>query len=99
MAISKKVTSPQEIKNQPIKFSKEELSEIKKLQNDISEAIYQLGQVNVNKIKIEKQENQIKQYLSSLEKKEESIAKKLSSKYGKGNLNLDTGEFIPQPTS
>ena len=43
MAISKKVPSPQEIKNQPIKFSEEELSEIKKLQNDISEAIYQLG--------------------------------------------------------
>ena len=23
------------------------------------------------------------------------IAEKLSNKYGKGNLNLDTGEFIP----
>ena len=99
MAIDKKVPSPQEIKNQPKKFSSKELDEIKKLQNSISDAIYKLGQVNLDKIKINQQENQIKQLIFSLEKQEQELAKKLSSKYGKGNLNLDTGEFIPYSTS
>ena len=30
-----------------------------------------------------------------LETKEIQLAKKLSSKYGKGQLNIDTGEFKP----
>ena len=46
-------------------------------------------------MKIESQETQIKQRLLSLEDKERKLAKDLSSKYGKGKLNLDTGEFIP----
>ena len=32
---------------------------------------------------------------TKLETKELQLAKKLSSKYGKGNLNLSTGEFTP----
>ena len=34
-------------------------------------------------------------FLKTLEKKEVSIAKKLSSKYGKGSIDIETGTFIP----
>ena len=37
----------------------------------------------------------LKNQLKDLEKKETSIAKKLSSKYGKGSIDIETGTFIP----
>ena len=95
MAIEQKAPSPKEIKNQPKKFSTEEIKNIKDLQQEISDTTFQLGQINISKMKIESQETQIKQRLLSLEDKERKLAKDLSSKYGKGKLNLDTGEFIP----
>ena len=33
--------------------------------------------------------------IETLEKKQISIAKKLSSKYGKGSIDIETGTFIP----
>ena len=33
--------------------------------------------------------------MSTLENQETSIAKKLTDKYGKGSINLDTGTFTP----
>jgi hypothetical protein len=46
-------------------------------------------------MKIEEQENIFKNQLKELEKKEISIAKILSSKYGKGSIDIETGTFIP----
>ena len=49
----------------------------------------------MNKIKLQDQENFLKKELQKLEKKEIDLAKNLSSKYGKGSLNLENGEFTP----
>jgi hypothetical protein len=38
----------------------------------------------------------LKNQLKDLEIKEASIAKNLSSKYGKGSIDIETGTFIPQ---
>ena len=37
----------------------------------------------------------LKKQIIDLEKKEISIAKKLSNKYGKGSIDTETGTFIP----
>ena len=95
MAIKQKAPSPQEIKNSPTKFSNTEMEEIKNLQKSISDITFQFGQINISKLKITERENFLKKELSSLEKQEIQLAEKLSDKYGRGNLNLDTGEFIP----
>ena len=100
MAIKKdKLPSPDKLKNSNKSFSPEELKEVKNLQNDISESTFQLGQIMIQKYKIDSQIDLIKNNLFSLEKEEEKLAKKLSSKYGKGHLNLDTGEFISNTNS
>ncbi len=95
MAIKQKVPSPQEIKKTPTKFSNTEMEEIRTLQKNISDITFQFGQINISKMKITEREEFLKKELSNLETQEAKIAEKLSNKYGKGNLNLDTGEFIP----
>ena len=47
------------------------------------------------KIKKGKQEEILKNMLVTLNKEEADMAKNLTDKYGKGNLDLETGEFIP----
>ena len=95
MAIDNKIPSPAEVKSSPTSFSPEELNEIRDLRTELNQITFQLGQVNINKIRIENTEILIKKELIDLEKKEQNIAKKLSDKYGKGSIDIETGTFIP----
>ena len=96
MAIQdKKIPSPSNIKKSPTSFSEQELKEIKDLRMSLNTLTFQLGQVYIEKMKIEEQENIFKNQLKELEKNEITIAKKLSSKYGKGSIDIETGTFIP----
>ena len=96
MAIQdKKIPTPSNIKTSPTSFSELELKEIKDLRMSLNTLTFQLGQVYIEKMKIEEQENIFKNQLKELEKKEISIAKKLSSKYGKGSIDIETGTFTP----
>ena len=49
----------------------------------------------LSNIQLEKEESNLKNQLTILEKKEIEIANKLTEKYGKGSLNIETGEFTP----
>ena len=96
MAIQdKKIPKPSDIKSSPTSFSEPELKEIKDLRLSLDTLIFQLGRISVEKIKLEEAENNLKNQLKDLEKKEVSIAKKLASKYGKGSIDIETGSFIP----
>ena len=95
MAIDKKIPSPSEVKSSPVSFSQEELSEIRDLRTELNQITFQLGQIKINKIRIENTEILIKKDLTNLEEKESKLAKKLSDKYGKGSIDIETGTFIP----
>ena len=95
MAIDKKIPSPSEVKSSPVSFSQEELNEIRDLRTELNQITFQLGQININKIRIENTEILIKKDLTNLEEKESKLAKKLSDKYGKGSIDIETGTFIP----
>ena len=84
-----------ESKKDPLKFTSEELELLKTLQQDLNEITFQLGHLQINKIKLEKDEIFLRDKLAELEKKELQTADDLTKKYGKGNLIIDTGEFIP----
>ena len=95
MSIKQKFPSPQEIKNTPQSFTKQELNELKNLRDRIDEISFQFGQLSIQKIKLEEQESTLKNKLKSIEKEETTIAKKLTDKYGKGSIDLETGTFAP----
>jgi len=95
MAIKNQIPSPSEVKTSPTSFSSEELKQLKNLRTELSNMTAQFGQLYVNKIKLEEQENLLKKSLAELEQKENTLAKELTTKYGKGSINLETGTFTP----
>ena len=96
MAIQdKKIPPPSDIKQSPSSFSEEELKEIKDLRLSLDTITFQLGRIVVEKTKLEESENNLKIQLKGLETEQTSIAKKLTSKYGKGSIDIETGTFIP----
>ena len=78
-----------------IKFSPEEIDQIQKLQQEMNQVIYQLGQLKMNEIKLEKSRGILESKLNEIEKKETDLAGTLNKKYGRGTLDIDSGEFIP----
>jgi predicted nucleic acid-binding Zn-ribbon protein len=77
----------------PKKVTKEELDNLKTLQNKIDTLTVRFGSLQIAKIKVEKQESLLTEELFHLQKEETKIAEELTAKYGKGSLNTDTGEF------
>ena len=79
----------------PQKFTKEELNQLKDLQIKIDELTLKFGQVYLAKKRLGEQEDSLDKELSKLKKQEIDLASNLTKKYGKGSLNIDSGEFIP----
>jgi hypothetical protein len=84
-----------EVKSTPVRFSEDELSQLTKLRTETDQITFQFGQIQISKIKLEENETLLKKQLADLEKREITLAKSLSDKYGKGSINLDTGTFTP----
>jgi hypothetical protein len=78
------------------KFTEEELSQLKDLQTQMDSLIIRFGQISINKQALNNQEEQSKSLLAQLKTKEAEVAKSLSDKYGKGTLDIESGEFTPE---
>ena len=79
----------------PKKFTGEEIQEIQALQKEIETLTQKMGQLYYSKLKLEDREKELKNELISIEKKELDLAGKLTEKYGKGSLDMNSGEFTP----
>ena len=85
-----------------VKFTEDELKSLEAVRNDYLNIQQEFGRTKVRKILALKQVDEIDQYGVQLEAAyqqvqdtEATLAKTLEEKYGKGNLNVDTGEFTP----
>ena len=98
-----KIPSPSDIANMSkdsesttsIKFTKEELGKISDLQLGMNQITTAFGQLKMSEIQLEKQTKYLDSELKKLREEEQKIAKELSDKYGRGSLNIETGEFTP----
>jgi len=95
MALKESLAKVEESPAKVQKFSKEELEQLTTLQSKSQNATLQFGQLYLSKIRLEEQETALKAYVKNLEEEEAKIAKDLSDKYGKGSINIETGEFTP----
>ena len=95
MAINEK---PKPISNQtgPTKIDEKDLNTLKTLQQDTDKLIYNLGQLYVQKEKINQTENDLKKVIKEIEQREEDLGKELSAKYGIGSVNIEAGTFTPR---
>lgn len=78
-----------------IKIEEGDLDILKKIQSDTDMLIKELGQIKLAEIGLEGRNERAVNFLEDLKTREKDLAEKLEAKYGKGSLNVDTGELIP----
>ena len=77
------------------KFTEEELTTLRTIQSKSQNTTIQFGQLYLNKLRLEEQETILKNHVKEIEQEESQVAKQLSDKYGKGSIDIETGEFTP----
>ena len=80
-----------------IKFTEEELNEIKELQNLYNTVTFQAGQLHLEEITLHEKKGQVESNFQEVKRREQEIISELTSTYGPGSINLETGEFAPAP--
>jgi hypothetical protein len=79
---------------QQTKITDKDLTEIKEFQNNINILTYQLGQIALQKLSLEKQEISLKLQHDQLLEQEKQLGDKLKEKYGNSQIDLKSGEII-----
>ena len=74
-------------------LEQQELNYLKQLSQDQDAFIFQLGQVQYSRMRLDEEENALKQQVDMLCKREKEFADKISTKYGKVNVDIETGEI------
>jgi hypothetical protein len=85
-----------------IKFTDDEVNEIRFIQNKFQEKLIKFGQIQLETIELEdrltllkNEQSRLKTEYLSLQKTEQELMDKLTNKYGEGSLNLKEGTFTP----
>ncbi len=83
------------------KVDQSEIDQLKSLQERYSEISLKLGQLKIEQLLVNQQVERLKQveesFISeyfSLQEEETRLAEEITKKYGNGEINIDTGEFI-----
>ena len=75
-------------------LSKEEIEKLSSLQQQQDNFVIQLGQIEYQKKILDQQKEEIYSKIKSFENNQIQLAKQLEEKYGRGTVNLESGEFI-----
>jgi len=78
-----------------IKFSDDELENIRTIQVEYQQIIYRLGQLEIEKKIIDKKSEELNTLYSNILSKETDLVTSLNTKYGQGTLDLESGTFTP----
>jgi len=77
------------------KLTKDEIKELGELRASLSNVTLMIGETEIAFANLEIRKNELLSNLKKLSEKQNDFAQKLEGKYGKGNINIDTGEFTP----
>jgi|TARA_R100000479_G_scaffold175902_2_gene128216 TolA-binding protein len=88
--------------NEVKKLDEAEINTLTALRQRSQEKVMQFGEIEMEIIFLQgridemlKMKETFKQELKTMQEEELKVSRDLEDKYGKGNLNLETGEFIP----
>jgi hypothetical protein len=76
-----------------ILLTQEEITELKSIQEQNSQLIVSFGQIEIATQNLDIQKSELKKQLQVLKNKENELAQTLQTKYGNGNINIETGEI------
>lgn len=84
------------------KLTEEEIKQIKDLQAQYNQFVFELGNievqlqnVNATKSAIETEKNSIVEDIKKLGEREKELVTTLQEKYGQGSIDIETGEITP----
>ena len=77
-----------------VKLTQEEIQELSTLRTKTSELTFLRGQIGIAEDNIKRQLNELAEQFNELYKTESEISTNMFEKYGKGEVNLETGTFI-----
>lgn len=78
-----------------MKLEQIDIDALLQVQEESKLIITELGQISMQEIAIKDRKEMALKFLINLRQKEQTIAKELEDKYGKGRVNIATGEFTP----
>ena len=81
--------------SEEIKFTTDELDEVKSIQQNYADIQREFGQLYLTKLRFDRREEELTKRFTSVESAEQSFLDKVNKKYGKGSLNPETGVFTP----
>lgn len=79
-----------------IDLDKEDLTNLEVLRNRGKFLLDELGQISLLEITLEERKESAKAFRLKTKEMEKELAEFLENKYGKGNVDLDTGKFTPK---
>ena len=74
-------------------LSEEELTSLKEIQSNTQALIAELGEIELVKLQLENRHDAAKTFLNELRTNEQEFTKNVFDKYGKVNINPETGEI------
>ena len=74
-------------------LEQEELQTLKSLQEETQALVLEFGEIEMISLQLEDRKNKAKAFLSELAKKEQDFTQNVFGKYGKCNIDPQTGEI------
>ena len=75
------------------KLTEKELKEVREIQDKTHSAVLELGQIELAKLQLKSRRESVEAFLIEISAEEQELAKHLEEAYGKGSINLQTGEI------
>ena len=76
------------------KITEEELQQLKGVKDRTNILINELGQIGLAEINLERRREKAEEFLDETKKLENDLVKTLSDKYGNGNIDIETLDFL-----
>jgi transposase len=89
----------QNTSNSQVKFAQEEIKELATIRQGYEEITLALGQLELQKREVKKNETRINDRLTAAEASEKAFLDKIVAKYGEGTFDIATGVFTPKKTA
>ncbi len=76
-----------------IKLAEDEIKALEDIKLKNAAIVEEFGRIGITRLDLEAREERAEDFLSKLRNAEINLSKALEEKYGKGTVNLETGEF------
>lgn len=77
------------------RLSQEQLQQIKLIQQKHQSVVQELGEIEIAKLQLQKRQQAAQQYFEDLLEEQQTIAQEIEDTFGKGSVDIETGEFTP----